>query len=128
MAGYISNEEYKKAFEEKFRSQNEWYDELRVKRFIHPEEIKTWREGIAKDLSDEQFNQMVNDIAKDREAEKMKQFMTVEELYKKLGEMIFAGHGKDFVNIKSEDMDYLADKSFVNDIKIGEDYTIEINV
>ena len=128
MAGYISNEEYKKAFEEKFRSQNEWYDELRVKRFIHPEEIKTWRDGIAKDLTEEEFTKMINDIAKDREAEKMKQFMTVEELYKKLGEMIFAGHGKDFVNIKSEDMDYLADKSFVNDIKIGEDYTIEINV
>lgn len=128
MAGYINNEEHNKAFEEKFRLQNEWYDELRVKRFIYPEEIKTWREGIAKGLSEEQFTKMVNDIAKDREAEKMKQFMTVEELYKKLGEMIFAGHGKDFVNIKSEDIDYLADKSFVDDIKIGNDYTIEINV
>lgn len=55
-------------------------------------------------------------------------YMTVEELYNKLGEMIFAGHGKDFINIKSEDANYLADKSFVNDIKIGKDYTIEINV
>lgn len=128
MAGYISNEEYKKAFEEKFRSQNEWYNELRVKRFIHDEEIKEWRGTIASGLTEEQFTKMVNDIAIDREKEKMNIYLTVEELYKKLGEMIFDGHGKDFVNIKSEDMDYLADKSFVNDIKIGEDYTIEINV
>lgn len=128
MAGYISNEEYKKAFEEKYRSQNEWYNELRVKRFIHDEEIKEWRGTIASGLTEEQFTKMVNDIAIDREKEQMNIYLTVEELYNKLGEIIFAGHGKDFVNIKSEDMDYLADKSFVNDIKIGEDYTIEINV
>ena len=128
MAGYISNEEYEKAFEEKYRSQNEWYNELRVKRFIHDEEIKEWLGTIASGLTEEQFNKMVNDIAIDREKEQMNIYLTVEELYNKLGEIIFAGHGKDFVNIKSEDMDYFADKSFVNDIKIGEDYTIEINV
>lgn len=100
MAGYISNEEYKKAFEEKFRSQNEWYDELRVKRFVHPEEIKTWREGIAKDLSDEQFNQMVNDIAKDREQKFLSQgYATIQDLYKKLGELIEQGHGEATISV-----------------------------
>lgn len=100
MAGYISNEEYKKAFEEKFRSQNEWRDAQRVKKYVHEQEIKTWREGIAKDLSDEQFNQMVNDIAKDREQKFLSQgYATIQDLYKKLGELIEQGHGEATISI-----------------------------
>lgn len=100
MAGYVSNEEYQKAFEEKFRSQNEWRDAQRVKKYVHDAEIKEWRAGIAKDLSDEQFNQMVNDIAKDREQKYFaKGYATINDLYKKLGELIEQGHGEATVSV-----------------------------
>lgn len=100
MAGYISNEEYKKAFEEKFRSQNEWRNAQRVKKYIHEQEIKEWRAGIAKELSDEQFNKMVNDIAIDREQKFLSQgYATINDLYKKLGELIEQGHGEATVSV-----------------------------
>lgn len=100
MAGYINNEEYKKAFEEKYRSQNEWRDAQRVKKYVHDGEIKEWREGIAKELSDEQFNKMVNDIAIDREQKFLAQgYATIKDLYKKLGELIEQGHGEATISV-----------------------------
>ena len=100
MAGYISNEEYKKAFEEKFRSQNEWRNAQRVKKYVHDGEIKEWRAGIAKELSDEQFNKMVNDIAIDREQKFLAQgYATIKDLYKKLGELIEQGHGEATISV-----------------------------
>ena len=100
MAGYISNEEYKKAFEEKYRSQNEWRDAQRVKKYVHECEIKEWRGTIAAGLSDEQFNKMVNDIAIDREQKFLSQgYATIKDLYKKLGELIEQGHGDATISV-----------------------------
>lgn len=75
-------------------------NEQSVKRFIHPEEIKTWREGIANGLSEEQFTKMVNDIAKDREQKLLSQgYATINDLYKKLGELIEQGFGDATVSV-----------------------------
>ena len=100
MAGYTSNEEYQKAFEEKFRSQNEWRNAQRVKKYIHEYEMKEWRGTIASGLTEEQFNKMVNDIAIDREQKFLAQgYATINDLYKKLGELIDQGHGTATVTI-----------------------------
>lgn len=100
MAGYISNEEYKKAFEEKYRSQNEWRDAQRVKKYIHDYEIKEWKGTIASGLTEEQFTKMVNDIAIDREQKFLAQgYATINDLYKKLGELIEQGHGEATISV-----------------------------
>ena len=100
MGEYISNEEYKKAFEEKYRSQNEWRNAQRVKKYVHECEIKEWRGTIAAALSDEQFNKMVNDIAIDREQKFLSQgYATIKDLYKKLGELIEQGHGDATISV-----------------------------
>ena len=100
MAGYTSNEEYQKAFEEKFRSQNEWRNAQRVKKYIHEYEIKEWRGTIASGLTEEQFTKMLNDIAIDREQKFLSQgYATINDLYKKLGELIDQGHGNATVTI-----------------------------
>ena len=123
-----TDEEYKKSWDENAKRHDDWFNKKRIERFIHNEEIKTWREGIAKDLSEEEFTKMINDIAKDREAEKMKQFMTVEELYKKLGNLMVNGHSKDFVRIDSEDFSYIATKDMLDKIKPDNEFNIVIEV
>lgn len=123
-----TDEEYKKSWDENAKRHDDWFNKKRIERFIHNEEIKTWREGIAKDLSEEEFTKMINDIAKDREAEQMKQFVTVEELYKKLGNLMVNGHSKDFVRIDSEDFSYIATKDMLDKIKPDNEFNIVIEV
>lgn len=85
---------------ENYNNMEEWRNAQRVKKYVHDCEIKTWREGIAKDLSDEQFNQMINDIAKDREQKFLSQgYATIKDLYKKLGELIEQGHGEATISV-----------------------------
>ena len=90
------------AEKETYNNMEEWRDAQRVKKYVHDVEIKTWRGTIAAGLTDEQFNQMVNDIAKDREEKQKQIYMTVEDLYKKLGEFIAAGKGDNFIRVDTE--------------------------
>lgn len=121
-------DEYKKSWDENAKRHDDWFNKKRIERFIHPVEIKTWREGIANGFSEEEFTKMVNDIAKDREAEQMKTYVTVEELYKKLGNLMVNGHSKDFVRIATEDFSYIATKDMLNTIKPDNEFNIVIEV
>lgn len=88
------------AEKEIYNNMEEWRDAQRVKKYVHECEIKEWRGTIASGLSDEQFNKMVNDIAKDREQKFLAQgYATINDLYKKLGELIEQGHGEATVSI-----------------------------
>ena len=81
------------AEKEIYNNMEEWRDAQRVKKYIHEYEKKEWRGTIASGLTEEQFNKMVNDIAKDREQKFLAQgYATVNDLYKKLGELIEQGY------------------------------------
>lgn len=88
------------AEKEIYNNMEEWRDAQRVKKYVHDVEIKTWRGTIASGLSDEQFNKMVNDIAKDREQKFLAQgYATINDLFKKLGELIEQGFGDATISV-----------------------------